>query len=70
MGETIVIPKNSMYDFSLATRYLFQRSFSPATLEKLYNEIVEVQLRPLNIDPGNRPCTGNSEPRFNDLEKF
>jgi len=70
MGEIIVIPKKSMYDFVLATRYLFQRSFSPATLEKLYNEIVEVQLRPLHIDSGNRPCTGNFEPRFNGWGKF
>ena len=60
MGEIIVTPKESMCDFVLASRYLFRRAFSPATLASLYNEIAEVQLRPLHIDSDNRPCAGNS----------
>ena len=60
MGEIIVTPKKSMYDFVLAIRYLFRRTFYPSTLEQLYNNVTEVQIRPLNIDPDNRPCPENS----------
>jgi len=56
MAEIIVIPKKSMYDFSLAIRYLFRRTFSHSTLKQLYDDIAEVHLRPMEIDRFNNPC--------------
>jgi len=60
MGEIIVTLKKPMYDFVLAIRYLFRLTFNPSALQQLYNHVAEVQIRPLSIDPENRPCSENS----------